>query len=246
MKRFEVQFLSKQEMRDAHKMDRRYRHVDDDNLGFSDPVKGRVFVLASKDKELTQYLIQHEVEHLFEEKGTHEDENGIRHKKGGILNVLQHFINPLNFGGMGPLSNDKKGFADTSREGAFNSVAGPVSSALGNAATGFLTGGPIGAGVGALHGLTSYDTQKPQGQSQQGGINSIFPSSSNFGANQGFGQQGAPGASSMGGQGGIGAPTANMGLGAGLPNQAGISMGQGAQGGEQQNQAGYFRPTYKF
>lgn len=97
MNKIEIQILSREEMNNAHELDDRYQGVDETNLGFSDPLKNRVYVIASKDKELMQYLINHEVEHLFEEKGTHEDEHGIRHKKGGFF---QNFILPSITGGL--------------------------------------------------------------------------------------------------------------------------------------------------
>lgn len=81
MKEYRIRLLSKDEFKRASKEDARYSNVDETNLGFADPLKGEVCVLDTKCHELNKYLIDHEVEHLFEEEGTHEDEHGIRHKK---------------------------------------------------------------------------------------------------------------------------------------------------------------------
>jgi len=77
----EIKFLTKSEMKNAKDIDWRYEFVDENNLGFSDKLKRRVYVQAGLDRELTNYLVDHELEHLFELEGSHEDANGIRHKK---------------------------------------------------------------------------------------------------------------------------------------------------------------------
>ena len=52
------------------------------SLGFADVKKRRVYVRDTGVHDLNKYLLNHELEHLFEEKGTDEDPNveGIRHK----------------------------------------------------------------------------------------------------------------------------------------------------------------------
>lgn len=82
-----------------------------DSLGFADVKSGKVFVRQTGSHELNRYLINHEIDHLVEDHATDEDKNGIRHKK--FSDVLRHFYNPLNIGGMGPLSDSNKGFLDT-------------------------------------------------------------------------------------------------------------------------------------
>ena len=54
-----------------------------DSLGFADVYSNKIYVRDTGIDELNNYLISHEVEHLFEEHGTDLDPNvdGIRHKK---------------------------------------------------------------------------------------------------------------------------------------------------------------------
>lgn len=52
-----------------------------DSLGFADPSTNSAYIRNTGVAELNKYLINHEFEHLLEEEGTHEDSNGIRHKK---------------------------------------------------------------------------------------------------------------------------------------------------------------------
>lgn len=233
MKNIEVQFLSRAEMDDARKIDPRYKEVDDSNLGFSDPVKNRVYVLASKDIDLTKYLVNHEIEHLFEEEGTHEDSHGIRHKKF-FKDILAPFsTNPGNiFGGA------KGGVAD------FASAALPI---IGSAINPLL-----GAGLSAAESV-SKKIRGPEDQaaSYQGpDFNSLFngqqgaiPQLSQASLGQGFAQTGSFSPSGIGGGAG-GTQMANAGLSA-LPGSAGISMGQQG-GGQDQRQSGFWNPTYRF
>lgn len=203
MPKYQIMFLSKKEMDSIHYAVPRYEHVDGENLGFADPKTNRVFVLGGLDKELTKYLINHELEHLLEEKGTHEDEHGIRHKKGGFFKNL---FDPV---------------------GIFH--AGNILGVGGK--TGLLQGGANGGGLlgSLLNG--SFGGGNVLGGSQQGGINSIFPTNSFTSSNPGFGQTGASapsGASQFTG----GAPMANVGLGAGISNQQ--------QNPEMKQQSGYY------
>lgn len=52
-----------------------------DSLGFADPQTGNAYVRYTGIDELNKYLIEHELEELQNSDSTHEDENGIRHKK---------------------------------------------------------------------------------------------------------------------------------------------------------------------
>ena len=116
---YQVNILTSKEFEKVARSNPRYKHVDEDNLGFADPVENKAYVRHTAFPELNKYLIEHEFEHLLEAKGTDEDDMGIRHKKKkGFANILQKFYNPLNFGdpiskSVG-LTDDSKGFAGTS------------------------------------------------------------------------------------------------------------------------------------
>jgi len=61
-----------------------------DSLGFANKYTGDAYVRATASGELNQYLISHELEELVNSSSAHEDENGIRHKKGkNAFDVLQ-------------------------------------------------------------------------------------------------------------------------------------------------------------
>ena len=53
-----------------------------DSLGFADQRTGKAYVRYTSHPELQKYLINHELEELMMAESSHEDENGIRHKKG--------------------------------------------------------------------------------------------------------------------------------------------------------------------
>lgn len=248
MKKFEVRFLSKKEMTNAKEIDPRYEGVDDDNLGFCDPEKNRIFVLASKDAELMKYLVGHEMEHLLEDEGTHEDEQGIRHKKGGIFHNLVNTFFPF----IGPAIQGDRAVFKTSLENLGNQAVGATEGYLGSG------GNPLGAAGGALNsgisgsGPFGQKQASYQGDQSQGAFNNLFQNpitqASQQSLGQGYGQQGSFAPSSQGYSGGGGA----MGLFNGGLGQAGITLGnQSMQGGDktpgqQQNQSGYFFPSYKF
>lgn len=228
MKKFEVRFLSKKEMTNAKDLDPRYEGVDDDNLGFADPKTNRIFVLASEDTEFMKYLVNHELEHLLEEKGTHEDDAGIRHKKGGFFKNLLPFISPI------PVSGGNAASDLLNPAGSFTSPLSP---------TNMLNS--------AMNPLSMFGGG--QQKQQQGGIDfeSLFQPSSFGNTNQmniqslgqGYQQQGSfsPAGQGYGGS-GSGTGLNNIGLG-----QAGISLGsQGSERPQSQNQSGYFFPSYTF
>ena len=65
-----------------------------DSLGFANRFTGKAYVRYVGIPELQKYLINHELEELEADKSTHEDENGIRHKK-----FWKDFLRPvLTFG----------------------------------------------------------------------------------------------------------------------------------------------------
>src|SRR3990167_4040657 len=52
-----------------------------DSLGFADRHVGKAYVRYASHPDLQKYLINHEFEELEADESSHEDENGIRHKK---------------------------------------------------------------------------------------------------------------------------------------------------------------------
>ena len=102
-RRYTVELVNESEWADRVKSDPRYRGVDDDNLGFSDPQKGRAYVREAAVKNFPgaqAYLLQHEFEHLVSDEPWHEDAQGIRHKKGKDLfrNVAAFSMAPFTGG----------------------------------------------------------------------------------------------------------------------------------------------------
>lgn len=151
----EIKFLTPKEMANAGSIDWRYGKVDDSNLGFADKTKNRVYVRAGLDPELTKYLINHEVSHLFELEGTDEDENGIRHKKGGFMNFLKVFYDPLNlWGWTGVEGKDRQSAPFTSTRGGLGSAGTLIGSLLGSLIPGggAIIGPAIGAALGNMAG----------------------------------------------------------------------------------------------
>jgi hypothetical protein len=132
----EVTFLTKEQLENARDIDYRYQNVGDDNLGFADKLRNKVYVRAGLDPDLTQYLLSHELSHLFELEGTDEDEYGIRHKKsGGFWSVALPIIMSIAGAALGgPIL------------GAATSLGGL---GMGGAA-GSIVGGGLGAGAGSV------------------------------------------------------------------------------------------------
>jgi hypothetical protein len=91
-----------------------------DSLGFANKETGDAYVRFSGSSLLNEYLISHELDELEEHESTHEDENGIRHKKfrQAVGNVAQ-FAAPV-LGGI---------------------FGGPVGAGIGGAIGGGLKGG---------------------------------------------------------------------------------------------------------
>ena len=79
---YDIHVLSDKEFNDVANSDERYSYVDDTNLGFADRQKGKAYVRQTNVHDLNKYLISHELEELESDQSTHEDPNGIRHKKG--------------------------------------------------------------------------------------------------------------------------------------------------------------------
>lgn len=78
---YEIKVLDSDEFDKVAKSDPRYSYVDESNMGFADRQKGIAYVRGTNVHDLNKYLINHELEELEEAESTHEDPNGIRHKK---------------------------------------------------------------------------------------------------------------------------------------------------------------------
>ena len=83
--KYEIKILRDKEFFKVAKSDPRYSEVDETNLGFADPEKGRAYVRQTYWPDLNKGLLLHEFEHLVENdcpKGrAHQDQHGIKHKK---------------------------------------------------------------------------------------------------------------------------------------------------------------------
>lgn len=62
------------------------------SMGFADPATGTAYVRHSVSHDLNKFLVNHEMEELLVSESTHEDENGIRHKK--FKDFVKHFFFP--------------------------------------------------------------------------------------------------------------------------------------------------------
>lgn len=90
---YEIKVLDSKEFDELKHTDPRYSYVDETNLGFADREKGTAYVRQTHVHELNKYLISHELEELEQDESTHEDPNGIRHKKGP--KIFKDLIAPL-------------------------------------------------------------------------------------------------------------------------------------------------------
>ena len=112
--------------------DPRYKDVDDNNLGFADPEKHKAYVRYTSWPALNKYLITHEFEHMVEgeDKCSHEDAQGIRHKKGfrDIIAPALPFLGGAIAGPLGGLIGGGISGASAARHDPDRS-SGPFSSA---------------------------------------------------------------------------------------------------------------------
>lgn len=252
----EIKFLTPKEMENAGKIDYRYEHVKSDNLGFADKLKNRVYVRAGLDPELTKYLINHEVSHLFEIEGTDEDENGIRHK--GNFWKEQAWNEPVGQGANPP--PEARG-----NNGVLPAIIGMIGTAIGQSWLGPLLSGSMGAagkaigqGLGAFGGSATGNalaTGNPQwtqsiGSGVSAGVGSMFGDAAGAATNTGFGlmnssnptfngmfseqpsgfSSGVPSDSNTYGQ-GFGLPSASAPSGVGSGGQTGSLGLQGTNSG---------------
>src|SRR3990167_9930275 len=100
------------------------------SLGFADVKKRRVYVRDTGVHDLNKYLLNNELEHLFEEKGTDEDPNveGIRHKFW--IPLLISALSAAGTAAVKSQQEQKKG-PDTIDTGTFGKVAEAVSPVVG-------------------------------------------------------------------------------------------------------------------
>ncbi len=158
---YEIKVLEDKEFDDIAKSDKRYSYVDHTNLGFADRQTGRAYVRQTGVHDLNKYLISHELEELEQDDSTHEDPNGIRHKKGGFF---KNFYDPLGLFHAGNI------LGIGGKAGLGSLFGGRVGDAAKGALVGSV-GGPAGAAAGALGGLLqSKDSQLgPLNQFNTGG-----------------------------------------------------------------------------
>jgi len=80
MSQFKIHILSNDEFDSLPHLATRGSDVSD-SLGFANKFTDNAFVRQTGVPELNKFLINHEVEELMASTSTHEDANGIRHKK---------------------------------------------------------------------------------------------------------------------------------------------------------------------
>ena len=170
-KKFTVQILSDKEFDSLP-----YKGISD-SLGIADPEKGFAFVRSTGVKEWDLATLSHEIDHLVEEHGTHEDEYGIRHKKGGFLrNILPTVLGavgtliggPVLGGLLGGVSNIGMDQYAKSRHPEQLGQPGQIGSILGAGALGAISG--AGAGTAIKGGIAGGAKAAPGFFSKAGGI----------------------------------------------------------------------------
>jgi hypothetical protein len=114
---YQVKILTNDEFEKAAASNPRYKHVDEDNLGFADPVENTAYVRLTAFPDLNKYLINHEFEHLLEDHGTDEDDMGIRHKK---KRGFMDWFTGLSTAGLWHPSSDATAAENKERDTAFN------------------------------------------------------------------------------------------------------------------------------
>ena len=249
MQEYKVRFLSDFEFNNLP-----YKYVSQDDIGLADRKTRTAFVRRSGVPVLDQFVAAHEIEHLIDKYKTHDDLEGIAHKKGGflknvlptILGGLAYMINPALGAAVGAASNIGMGQYAQAKHPEQLGEPG-IGSALMQGATGALTG--FGAGKLVEGGVKGATAAAPGFMSKAGGAVSgalgfapaatpVSKSGSLLG--QGFqaGQAALPGASTpvmFGGQGFNLASSATKGLSA-LPLAAGLGFGTSGATGSQAGQ----------
>lgn len=141
----------------------------DDSLGFADPSTGEAYVRFTAIPELDQFLVNHELEELTASESSHEDENGIRHKKF----FKDIFLPAITFGAVKSQAPQRRAAQTQSRDPSLTNFAGSPPTAFDPRAG----GGPLGqfGGQGGEVGLTGGGGANVAGRLgsglNQGGIN---------------------------------------------------------------------------
>lgn len=169
---YEIKFLASKDFDRLPKTETNGANISD-SLGFYNPYINKIYIRHTAIPELDKYLLEHEFDHLLEKDATDEDEFGIRHKKKkGFMGFLQKFYNPLNIGGMGPLSDDSKGVAYTANKNKPENVQADQANAMSSF-------GNLGYGQPQSQGVSFGSSQSPFTDQQ----------STSQGLNQGLSQQ---------------------------------------------------------
>lgn len=175
MPSYEIKVLSSDEFDEVARSDPRYEYVDDSNMGFADRDRGLAFVRDSNIHDLNKYLIEHELEELESDESTHEDPNGIRHKKffkdlflpaisGGMIkpeSIQREAAQTTNVPGVGNVLNSQ-----LQQQQSYNPFLSPITGGLGAAS--FLN--PISGGFGISEPATSRLPESATGS----GSSSLF------------------------------------------------------------------------
>ena len=94
---YEIKVLSNEEFDSLPESETRGSKIDD-SLGFANRFTGKAYIRQTGVHELNKWLINHELEELESDESGHEDENGIRHKKGP--KIFKDIILPFVTGGL--------------------------------------------------------------------------------------------------------------------------------------------------
>jgi len=177
---YEIKVLRSDEFDQVAKSDPRYSYVDDSNLGFADRERGTAYVRDTAIHDLNKYLINHELEELDSDESTHEDPNGIRHKKffkdlvlpilsGGLIQPeapQRAAAQTTNVPGVGNVPNSQAGMFSMMQNipNIPNTPSFGIRSAVQNGGgfSGGLTGGSYPAGGMQLGGSLGGSTQGGQ------------------------------------------------------------------------------------
>ncbi len=91
---YEIKILSNKQFDDLPQEITRGSDISD-SLGFANPFIKKAFVRETGVHELNKFLVNHELEELMASSSTHEDSNGIRHKK-----FFKEFVMPILTAGL--------------------------------------------------------------------------------------------------------------------------------------------------
>lgn len=183
---YELKILNDDDFFETAKSDPRYEYVDETNMGFADRQKNIAYVRHTNHHDLNKYLINHELEELEQDESTHEDPNGIRHKKffkdlvlptitGGLIKPeapARQAAQTTNVPGFGNILNSQlnnsytpSGFTGK-QAGGFGFGQSPLNSFSGSYSPAntpsSISGGGAGPSIGLGGGLTSDNPLTPE------------------------------------------------------------------------------------